>query len=79
MTLWNFKAGRSTSRLKFCTRTADLQINVLKEVEVAESIDELVTSRSITGQHKFPDFDVLDAMIASALQKLKRSQPSEQE
>ena len=41
-----------------------------KEVEIAKSIDELVTSRSITGQPKFPDFDMLDAMKASALRKL---------
>ena len=70
------KAGRSTSRLKFCTRTADPQINVLwiKEVEVAKSSDELVTSRWITRQHKFLDFDVLDAMIASTLKKLINTQ-----
>ena len=42
----------------------------IKEVEVAKSIDELVTSRSITGQHNFPDFDMLAAMIASALKRL---------
>ena len=76
LTLSNFKAGRSISRLKFCTRTADPQINVLwiKQVEVAKSSDELVTSRSITGQHKFPDSNMLDAMIASALKKLINTQ-----
>ena len=42
----------------------------IKEVEVAKSIDELVTSRSITEQHNFPDFDMLVAMIASALKRL---------
>ena len=41
----------------------------IKEVESAKSIDELVTSRSITGKPIFLDFDVLDAMIASALKK----------
>ena len=41
-----------------------------KEVEMAESIDELMTSRSIVERSDFPDFDVLDAMIASALKKL---------
>ena len=41
----------------------------IKEVESAKSIDELVASRSITGQPNFPDFDMLDAMIASALKK----------
>ena len=46
----------------------------IKEVEIAKSMDELVTSRLITGQPNFPDFDVLDAMIASALKKLLNTQ-----
>ena len=37
-------------------------------------MDELITSRSITSQHNFPDFDMLDAMIASALKKLINTQ-----
>ena len=41
----------------------------IKEVEIAKTIDELATSRSIMEQPNFPDFDVLDAMIASALKK----------
>ena len=59
-----------------CLRTTDLQITILwiKEVEIAKSIDELVTSRSITGQHNFPDFDMLGAMFASALKKLLNTQ-----
>ena len=38
-----------------CLRTADphLTMRWIKEVEIAKSIDELVTSRSITGQHNF--------------------------
>ena len=49
-------------------RTADSQVTMLwiKEVEVAKSIDELVASRSMTGQHNFPDDEMFDAMIASA-------------
>ena len=31
----------------------------IKEVEIAETIDELVTSRSMTGQRNLPDFDML--------------------
>ena len=46
----------------------------IKEVEVAKSIDELVTSRSITGKTNFHDFDMIDAMIASALKKLINTQ-----
>ena len=51
-----------------CLRTAD-PLLWIKEVEIAKSIDEPLTSRSIAGQHNFPDFDVLDAMIASTLKE----------
>ena len=37
----------------------------IKQVEVAKSMDELVTSRSVTGQHNFPDFDLLDGDCVS--------------
>ena len=46
----------------------------IKEVEITKSIDEFMTSRSITGQNDFLDFDMLDAMIASALKKLLNTQ-----
>ena len=44
----------------------DPQVAVLwiTEVEIGKSIAELQTSRSMTIQPNFPDFDVLDAMIA---------------
>ena len=42
----------------------------IKEVEIAKSIDELLTSRSIMERTDFSDCDMLDAMIASALTKL---------
>ena len=42
----------------------------IKEVETAKSIDELMTSRSIMERTDFPDYDMLDAMIASALKRL---------
>ena len=38
-----------------------------------KTIDKIVTSRSIVAK-KFPDFDVLDAMIASALKQLLSTQ-----
>ena len=41
----------------------------IKEVKMAKSIDELMTSRSIVGRTDIPDFDMLDAMVASALKK----------
>ena len=45
----------------------------IKEVEIAKSIDELMTSRSIVVRHDFPDNDMPDVMIASALKKLLTS------
>ena len=42
----------------------------INEVEMAKSLDELMTSRSVTGRTDFPYFDMLYAMIASALERL---------
>ena len=47
-----------------------LTMHWTKEVEKAKSIDELMTSRTIMVRTDFPDYDMLDAMIASALKKL---------
>ena len=41
----------------------------IKEVEVVESVDDLKSSRSIKGTHG-PDFELLDARIASALNRI---------
>ena len=38
----------------------------IKEVEMVVSVDDLRTSQSIGG-HRFPNFEILDAKIASAL------------
>ena len=40
----------------------------IKEVEMVDSLDELKSSRSVYGQD-FPNFEMLDAKIASALNK----------
>ena len=40
----------------------------IKEVEMVGSVDELKSSRSIEGKD-FPNFEMLDARIASALNK----------
>ena len=71
-----FQSWKINFRTEVCIRTAGPQVTMLwvKEVEIAESIDELVTSRSITGQPNFPDFEMLDAMTASALKKLLNTQ-----
>ena len=65
-----FQSWKCNFRPEVCLRTADPQVTMIKEVEIATSIDELVTSRSNTGQPNFPDFNMLDAMIVSALKKL---------
>ena len=41
----------------------------IKEVEMVESVDDLKSSRSVKGTHG-PDFELLDARIASALNKI---------
>ena len=41
----------------------------VKEVEMVESVDDLKSWRSIRGTHG-PDFEVLDAKIASALNRI---------
>ena len=40
-----------------------------KEVEMVDSLEELKSSRSIAGK-KFPNFEMLDARIAFALNKI---------
>ena len=65
-----FQSWKINFRTEGCIRTADPQVTMqwIKEVEIAKSIDELVTPRSIAGHSNFPDFDMLDTMIASALE-----------
>ena len=41
----------------------------IKEVEMVDSVDNLKTSQSIGG-HRFPNFEMVDAKIASALKKI---------
>ena len=41
----------------------------IKEVEMVDSLDELKSSRSVSGQN-FPNFEMLDTKIASALNKI---------
>ena len=45
-----------------------------KKLRLQKSTDNLVTSRSIVERTDFPDFDMLDAMIAYALKKLLNTQ-----
>ena len=56
-------------RTEVCMRTAEPQVTMrwIKEVEVAKSIDELVTSRSITGQHNFLAIHASGALIRNKM------------
>ena len=42
-------------------------------MQIAKSVDDLVTSQSIEGR-EFPDFEMLDAKIASALKRIITNQ-----
>ena len=67
-----FQSWKVNFKTKVCSKTADphLTMQWIKEVEIAKSIDEHMTSRWIVGRTEFPDYDMLDAMIGSALKKL---------
>ena len=43
---------------------------MVKEVETVESVDDLKSSHSIQGYTHFPNFEMLDARSASALNKI---------
>ena len=66
MTQWNVNF-----KTEGCSKSPDhhLRKHRINEVEIAKSIGELMTSRSIVVCTDFPDYDMLDAMIASALKK----------
>ena len=67
-----FQSWKVNFKTEVCSKTAYLHLTMrwIKEVEIAKSIGELVTSRSIVGRTDFTDFDMLDAMIASANKRL---------
>ena len=47
----------------------------IKEVEMVDSLDELKPSRSVSGKD-FPNFEMLDKQIASALNKITQNSTS---
>ena len=59
----NFRA-EVCSKAKNPTRA----LQWIKEIEAAKSLDDLITPKSITGQD-FPDYEELDLMMASALER----------
>ena len=66
-----FQSWRVNFRTKIFSKTAAPHLTMpwIKEVEIAKSINDLVTSRSIMVQRNFPDYDMIDTMIASAALK----------
>ena len=67
-----FQSCKMNIKTDVCSKTVDPHITMqrIKEVDIAKSIDDLVTSRSNVRRTDFPDDDMLDEMIASALKKL---------
>ena len=67
-----FQSWKVNFKTEVCSKSADphLTMQWIKGVEIPKSIGDLLTSRSISGRTDFPDYDMLDAMIASALKKL---------
>ena len=71
-TLWNFKAGKSTSRLKFVQKQQILisQCSGSKKLRWQSRLTNLWHRDRLWGRTDFTDFEMLDAMIASALKRL---------
>ena len=67
-----FQSWKVSFKEEVCAKTANPQITMhwITEVEKARSIDELSTSQSIQGRQDFPDYEMLDVLIASSLKKL---------
>ena len=63
-----FLSCKVNFKTEVCAKTANPQITMLwmTEVEKAKSIDELSTSRSILGRTDFPDYEMLDVLVASS-------------
>ena len=69
----DFQCRRVNFKTEVCVSTPFPQLTTsrINEVEMTRSIDNLMTSQSLEGK-SFPDFEILDARIASAL---RRSSP----
>ena len=60
---------RLKTEVRTCSQFPTEAMLWIKEVEMVESVDDLKASRSIEGIHG-PDFELLDARIASALNRI---------
>ena len=68
----NLLFGRSDSKLSYVLVHNFLRKLSIKEVEMLDAVDDLKSSCSVQGIH-MPDFGVLDARIASALNRIIRN------
>ena len=64
--VWNI---RFKIQVTTCSDFPSEAVLWIKEVEMVDSLDELKSSRSVSGKN-FPNFELLDAKIASALNKI---------
>ena len=62
-------------KTEVCANSVFPQITMhwIKDVEIAKTIADLMTSRSIVGRTDCPDYEMLDAKIASAMKNLLTS------
>ena len=60
---------RCKIQMSSCSDFLSEDMSSIKEVEMADSVDEFKSSRSIEGED-FPNFEMLDARIASALNNI---------
>ena len=67
-----FQSLKVNFKTDVCSKSAGtlLTMQWIKEVEIAKSIGDLMTSQSTTGRRDFPDYDMLDPMFASVLKGL---------
>ena len=70
-----FRCWKTIFRTEVCSCSGFLADAMfwIKEVEVAKSVDDLLMSRSMKGL-VFPNFEMLDAKIASALKRIISNQ-----
>ena len=58
---------RFKTQVSACSSSPSEAMSWIKEVEMVDSVDEFESSRSIQGYTHFPNFEMLDARFASAL------------
>ena len=70
-THWSFKSWKVNFKTEVCSNSVlpHITLHWIKAVEIAKSIDDLMTLQSIPGRIDFSDYEMLDAKIVSALKK----------